>query len=246
MTAFPSRIAIDSPRCRDPRQSDPALARDPRRAGPQAGAVETTRGRSRRTIAEALLATLAEIQQATSKRLRRLHQRPTTDTQQSASSVTSQIKNSLDAMETRLDEDLDDECPRGRQGAETKEPSPRLVETTTSREPGRRGDCAAAESRGTATPDAAPEPADGPNGPQPGAWRRLRSADGGRLMAGDARISDRYELGDRLGSGGMSTVFAATDRCSSAPSRSRSWPSTSPTTRSSSPASAARRWPSRS
>ena len=25
-------------------------------------------------------------------------------------------------------------------------------------------------------------------------------------------ISDRYELGDRLGSGGMSTVYGATDR----------------------------------
>ena len=25
-------------------------------------------------------------------------------------------------------------------------------------------------------------------------------------------ISDRYELGDRLGSGGMSTVYRATDR----------------------------------
>ena len=31
-------------------------------------------------------------------------------------------------------------------------------------------------------------------------------------MAGAATISDRYELGDRLGSGGMSTVYEATDR----------------------------------
>ena len=28
----------------------------------------------------------------------------------------------------------------------------------------------------------------------------------------NATISDRYELGDRLGSGGMSTVYRATDR----------------------------------
>ena len=32
-------------------------------------------------------------------------------------------------------------------------------------------------------------------------------------------ISDRYELGDRLGSGGMSTVYRATDPSSSARSR---------------------------
>ena len=31
-------------------------------------------------------------------------------------------------------------------------------------------------------------------------------------MAGPGTISDRYELGDRLGSGGMSTVYKATDR----------------------------------
>src|SRR5687768_358596 len=31
-------------------------------------------------------------------------------------------------------------------------------------------------------------------------------------MAGTGVISDRYELGDRLGSGGMSTVYAATDK----------------------------------
>jgi serine/threonine protein kinase len=32
------------------------------------------------------------------------------------------------------------------------------------------------------------------------------------MMAGSSLISDRYELGDRLGSGGMSTVYGATDR----------------------------------
>ena len=33
-----------------------------------------------------------------------------------------------------------------------------------------------------------------------------------RLVAGRTTISERYELGDRLGSGGMSTVYQATDR----------------------------------
>ena len=105
----------------------------------------------------------------------------------------------------------------------------------------------AAEPEPAPEPDADPAPdprpppdagATGCGGVGPGS--EAGGADGERILGA---LRDRR----RLGSGGMSTVYRATDRDPRAHrSPSRSSPSTSPTTSSSSPASAARRSRSRS
>ncbi len=62
----------------------------------------------------------------------------------------------------------------------------------------------------TETTPAEPPPSEGGGTGAPG-WRRPGRPRGGRGMVASGILSGRYEIGDRLGSGGMSSVHQATD-----------------------------------
>ena len=124
--------------------------------------------------ADAMLATAAEIEQANANGDCETAQAQTTDLREQVSDLgDGQTKKSLDAMVTRLDQNLDEECtPEGTSDQPEKpeeetttsvpvEPETTVEETTTTTAPPE-------EEEEPETPEQPPGEGGGPNGPQPG------------------------------------------------------------------------------
>lgn len=126
--------------------------------------------------ADAMLASAAEIEQANAEGDCETAQSATTDLRSQVGELgDGQVKKSLDAMVTRLDENLDADCVEEGTSPdpETEEPEPEApVETTPVPEETAPVEEETApppeEEEETPTPEQPPSEGGGPNGPQPG------------------------------------------------------------------------------